>query len=68
MHNTSTNSAGSSCHFGVQNNCLEEKPCLLVYGVVFLLRAKVEAQSWVRQQSSAVGHIHGEMGWRGTIG
>ena len=50
---------------GVENDRLVEKPSLVVNGVGPLPRTEVEAQSWVSQQSSTVGHTDGEMGWRG---
>ena len=52
--------------FGEENDHFwEEKPLLVEYGVGPLQRSKVEAQSWVPQQRSTVGHTDGEMDWRG---
>ena len=42
-----------------------EERCLLEHGVGPQQRTEVEAQSWVPQQRSTVGHTDGEMGWRG---
>ena len=56
--------AGSPFHCGVENDRVVEKRGLQGHGMGPDERYTMEAQSWVPQQRSTVGHTDGEMGWR----